>query len=308
MDSLAAVPMLDVFLNYACQAKCPFCYNPALTPELVRWRLPLRRLARELLDGRRAGCRGVTFSGGEVTLIEDLPKLLRLARRAGYEPVGIITNGLRLAQPAYLDSLLEAGLGFCCLSVHGADAALHDRMVRVSGAFAKALAALDGLEARGVPVALNFVLTRENAGAAAAFAERFAPRPGVVELQFYYPHYDGLMAEHAAKLKLSMGEAVPHLCDALDAAERAGAAEKVWIHNMPPCAARGLGERLRNWEREPDALLVDPKGLAGGGFLPERRERVKNAECRSCRFDARCLGFERGYVDRFGDGLIRAVP
>ena len=39
--------MLDVFLNYACQAKCPFCYNPPLTPELIGWRLPLDRVAHQ---------------------------------------------------------------------------------------------------------------------------------------------------------------------------------------------------------------------------------------------------------------------
>lgn len=307
MKLSAELRMLDIFLNFACQAKCPFCYNPPLTPELVRWRLPLKRVAAELLKGRRGGYGGVTFSGGEVTLLKELPKMLLAARRAGYERIGIITNGLLMAEPAYTDSLVASGLGFCCVSIHGADAELHDRMVRTAGAFEKVLRTLGHLEERDIPVVLNFVLTRENYRSAAAFVERFAGRRGVLEFQLYYPHYDGLMAEHAEQLALTLSDAVAESRRAISAAESLGAGERIHLYNVPPCAAPGLQDRLRNWEREADSLLIDPKGAADGEFGQERRERFKNAQCRACSLDERCLGFERGYVDRFGERDIRAL-
>ena len=52
--------------------------------------------------------------------------------------------------------------------------------------------------------------------------------------------------------------------------------------------------------------MIDPKGLAAG-FVAERRDRYKNAACVRCSLDARCLGFEKGYVERYGDGVLRPV-
>ncbi len=302
-----AVRMLDVFLNYACQAKCPFCYNPKLTPELVRWRLPLQALAGRLLEGFQQGFRGVTFSGGEVTLLRDLPRILRLARRAGFGEIGIISNGLRLSETDYARELSEAGLSFCCLSVHGDSPRLHDRMVALPGAFVKVLAALENLRGLGLGIVLNFVLTAENFRSAPDFVERFAGLPGVLEIQLYFPHYDGLMALHADALKLRISEAEPVLREAFARARSLGAEERLWVYNASPCALPGLSSRLRNWEREEESLLVDPQGMSGGAFLSERRERTKNGSCSRCSLDERCLGFERGYVDHFGASEMRPV-
>lgn len=301
--------MLHVFLNYACQAKCAFCYNPPLTPELVRWTLPLDRIAAELLNGRRDGYSGVTFSGGEVTLMSDLPKILLLARKAGYTSIGIISNGIRLADPAYFSSLLDAGLGFCCLSVHAADAALHDRIVAVPGAFAKALQAVERLRGAGLPFLLNFVLVKDNAGQAAAFVKRFASVREVVEFQLYFPHYQGLMADAPRGYGPSMTEAAAEFRAARAAARAAGIDEKVWYYNMPPCAAPDMIDRLRNWEREAGARLVDPMGLVEGDFKPslERKDRVKPEPCSRCALEPRCLGCETAYVERYGADELRPL-
>lgn len=307
-EALDELAMLDVFLNYACQAKCPFCYNPPLTPELIAWKLPVERLAHELLEGAKKGFRGVTFSGGEVTLLSELPTMLRLARKAGYASIGVISNGLRLADPAYARALTDAGLTFCCLSVHSGEPALHDELLGVPGAFAKILSALENLRAEKIPVVLNFVVTRRNAAAAAAFVERFGPLPGVVEFQLYFPHYEGLMTVHADRLKLAVSEARGPLEDALARARRLGVEDKVFVYNVPPCALPSVPmSRLRNWERESTSLLIDPKGVDDGRFQNERRDRYKNARCGECSLDARCLGYERGYVERYGDGDLRPV-
>jgi MoaA/NifB/PqqE/SkfB family radical SAM enzyme len=306
--ALDEVPMLDVFLNYACQAKCPFCYNPPLTPELVAWKLPLDRLAHELLAGHKKGFRGVTFSGGEVTLLAELPTMLRLARKAGYSSIGVISNGIRLAEEAYTRELVESGMTFACLSIHAGEPALHDELLAVPGAFAKALRALDHLEARAVPVVLNFVITRRNAAAMPAFIERFAARSGVVEFQLYFPHYEGLMNVHAGALELAVSDVVPSLEAAFARARALGAEDKVFVYNMPPCALPSVPRaRLRNWEQESTSLLIDPKGVDDGRFQNERRDRYKNEKCRSCALDARCLGYESGYVQRYGDADLRPV-
>lgn len=298
---------LHVFLNYACQAKCAFCYNPELTPELIAWRLPLETVAQTLVRERAAGADSVTFSGGEVTLLKDLPVMLRLARKAGYAQAGIITNALRLAEAGYARELADSGMSFCVVSIHGADAALHDRMLELPGSFDKVLAALSHLRALKVPLILNFVMTKPNHGALAAFVARFGGDPSVVELQAYLPHYEGLMKDNAASLHLTIEEARPSLAAAVAAAKAAGADRKLRIGNAPPCLLPEHRERLFNWQRESGArLLVDPAGLESGRFEEERRDRVKTEACRRCALEPRCLGFERGYAERHG--TAEAVP
>lgn len=302
------VQMLDVFLNYACQAKCPFCYNPPLTPELVAWKLPVDRLAHELLEGRKKGFRGVTFSGGEVTLLAELPTMLRLARKAGYSSIGVISNGIRLADQSYARQLVDSGMTFTCVSIHAGDPALHDELLAVPGSFDKAVRALENLRALAIPAVLNFVITRRNVAAMPAFLERFAPLPGVVEFQLYFPHYEGLMTVHADHLKLAVSDVVPSLEAAFTRARALGAEEKVFVYNMPPCSLPTIPrDRLRNWEHESTSLLIDPKGVDDGRFQNERRDRYKNEKCAECALDARCLGYETGYVDRYGDADLRPV-
>ena len=51
----------------------------------------------------------VVFTGGEPTLRDDLPELIAHAEHNG-QITGMNTNGRRLADPAYLRPLVDAGL------------------------------------------------------------------------------------------------------------------------------------------------------------------------------------------------------
>jgi len=79
---------------------------------------PTRRVERELTtDEWRAildkawqvGIPHVVFTGGEPTLRDDLPALLAHAEKNG-QVCGLLTDGVKLADQAYLDTLLQTGL------------------------------------------------------------------------------------------------------------------------------------------------------------------------------------------------------
>jgi hypothetical protein len=79
---------------------------------------PTKRVDRELtstewqtiLDKAWAfGIPHVTFTGGEPTLREDLPVLITHAEKIGHV-TGLLTTGLKLADPGYLNTLLKTGL------------------------------------------------------------------------------------------------------------------------------------------------------------------------------------------------------
>ena len=91
-----------VFLP-GCNLRCPFCHNPALVlPDRETDSLSTEELLA-FLETRRGKLDGVCVTGGEPTLYEDLPALLRQIRGLGFA-VKLDTNG---TNPAMLKALLQ---------------------------------------------------------------------------------------------------------------------------------------------------------------------------------------------------------
>lgn len=94
-----------VFLP-GCNLRCPFCHNPALVlPDRETDGLSTEKLLA-FLETRRGKLDGVCVTGGEPTLYEDLPALLRQIRGLGFA-VKLDTNG---CDPARLAEILNQGL------------------------------------------------------------------------------------------------------------------------------------------------------------------------------------------------------
>jgi hypothetical protein len=101
-QELSAPVRMDLALTYRCQNNCIHCYagGPHETPELDtdQWKKVIDKL-------HSIGIFIFTFTGGEPTLREDLPELLRYAQEKGIV-TGLITNGRRLKDKGYVQSLL----------------------------------------------------------------------------------------------------------------------------------------------------------------------------------------------------------
>ncbi len=79
---------------------------------------PVKRVERELTTQEwqavmdkawSAGIPHITFTGGEPTLRDDLPALIAHAEKTG-QVTGLLSDGLKLADKEYLNSLLQTGL------------------------------------------------------------------------------------------------------------------------------------------------------------------------------------------------------
>ena len=129
---------MDLALTYRCNNACAHCYNarsrnyPELTTE--QW--------KSILDGLwKIGIPHIVFTGGEPTLREDLPELIKHAESNG-QITGINTNGRKLKDPAYLQSLLDAGLDHVQITFESHIPEIHDQMVCHTGAWNETLAGL----------------------------------------------------------------------------------------------------------------------------------------------------------------------
>ncbi len=101
-----------------CNLRCRFCFarggEGAREPSLDELKAAVRDIAR------RCGEPLLQLSGGEPTLRDDLPALVRFAKETGIRTVQLNTNGLRLArEPDYAEHLAEAGLDIVFLQFDG---------------------------------------------------------------------------------------------------------------------------------------------------------------------------------------------
>lgn len=94
----------------------------------LRRNRPLERIAFQMDRLRQAsGACNVQLSGGEPTVRDDLPEIIRMAKARGFALIQCNTNGLRLGtEPGYAASLREAGLNSVYLQCDAADDAAHE--------------------------------------------------------------------------------------------------------------------------------------------------------------------------------------
>ena len=149
---------MDLAVTYRCNNDCAHCYNarernfPELSTE--QW--------FNVLDQLWAlGVPHIVFTGGEATLRNDLPELIRHAELNG-QITGLNTNARRLSDPKYVQKLVDAGLDHVQITVESCDEQIHDQMMHAKGAFKQTIAGLKNALQNKLYVMTNTTMLRTN--------------------------------------------------------------------------------------------------------------------------------------------------
>ncbi len=78
----------------------------------------------------------MVFTGGEPTLREDLPVLIEHAQKRELVS-GLVTNGRKLKDKTYLQSLIDAGLDHIQITVESHNPQIHDKITDAPGSLAR---------------------------------------------------------------------------------------------------------------------------------------------------------------------------
>jgi radical SAM protein with 4Fe4S-binding SPASM domain len=150
---------MDMALTFECQNNCVHCYagGPHETSELTteQWKEVIDRLSQ-------IGVFILTFTGGEPTLRDDLAELLLYAQNKGMV-TGLITNGRRLKDRAYLEALEKAGLDFVQITLESHKAKVHDLMTNAKGSWKETVAGIQNAVQTQIYVTTNTTLSKYNA-------------------------------------------------------------------------------------------------------------------------------------------------
>lgn len=159
---------VEMRLTWACDAHCEQCgmhdFVRVSGPDYSH-RLPVGRVLELLAELADMGCESILFSGGEVTLVSALPRILTRATEVGIAP-HINTHGGNLG-PEYCDRLLDSGLAGLMVSLDSGDPDQHDTIRKLPGLFAAATAGLTYLRDRRPNqgdffMLVNSVIMKEN--------------------------------------------------------------------------------------------------------------------------------------------------
>ncbi len=154
-------------LTYRCPLRCAYCSNP-LGYRDVRDALDAAAWTRVFRDAAALGAVHVGLTGGEPTVREDLPEIVRGAARAGLY-AHLVSAGTTLTRDG-LAELKRLGLRSVQLSIQDARAEASD-WIAGAESFERKLAFAGFVKALGLHLSLNVVLHRHNLARVAELIE-----------------------------------------------------------------------------------------------------------------------------------------
>ncbi|MFA6434574.1 MAG: radical SAM protein [Elusimicrobiales bacterium] len=285
----------ELVLNYSCNARCSFCSQGAFDRSL---NADFGTIAGNIYSAYKDGYRRLGLTGGEPLIRPDILKIVALGRSVGFGFIRVQTNGIRLADPAFCAALVKAGLTFCKFSFTSDIPDIHDRLVGVPGAWAKAVKGLENLRALKVRLGTNIVVNRLNYRRLPEIISRFLEK-GLSNFVVIYPVYAGGMAAHAGTIGVSLPAAGKYFLKTAELMEQAGLAGEILFLNTPPCFLNGrenlaIGLDLFN------TVVTGPDGARTDLDLNADAAKVYGAVCRACALKRRCKGVDANYARLLG--------
>lgn len=324
---------LHVCLGADCNNNCLFC----MEEERSKRRAKLGRVDTDAVLAMLSSQTDrdeVMFTAGEPTLRGDLPDLLRRTRLMGYRRIGMISNGRRFAYRGYLEQLLEAGLQFLIVSIHGPNQAIHDGLTRTPGSFDQVAKGLENIrELRKLGRRFGFssstVLNRRNLPVLremVRFLADFSPD----EMVFNAIQPQGRGERYFQQLVPRYSDMVSAVAQAADEAQRL--CVRVRLLDTPPCVTVGLPSSVVGFVEshrhfEPDAggstesvplwrhQAQELHTSASSGFAMVTKEVVDEflrgfgPRCETCPLRLGCEGIWKSYSAAYGfDEFVPPEP
>ncbi|GAK56266.1 radical SAM domain protein [Candidatus Vecturithrix granuli] len=236
----------EVAVTYRCNLKCVFCYagsGCAANPTGSAEEMTVEQVKQVLWKiFHQAKTPSVSFTGGEPTLISELPELIRYAKELGMR-VNLITNGTLITQ-ALAREYAEHGLDSAQVSLEGVTADTHDRIVRLPGAYHKTLNAIKHLKTAGILTHTNTTITRANLHECAEFPSFVKTTLGnqKLSMNLMIPTGSGAVYDELIVSYQEIGEYVEQI---LAVSKREGV-EFMWYSPVPMCMFNSIVHGLGN--------------------------------------------------------------
>ncbi len=301
-------PSFYIDFGRPCNSACLYCAVPP--HEDAQGFLPFDEVPAIVAAGRDVGCDRAILIGGEPTIYPHLDRVLAALADAGLAGNHIVmTNGLKLADPGFVERLADGGVATLHLSIDTDDDATYDRLSRSRGQLARQRKGLDrALGHGGLNAYVYTAVTRVNVAGLSDLLRSLHDRadrlglaqPPPIVLAIVKPLGDA--ARHADELLLGPAEAVGLLRPVLALADRLGIT--AGVRNVQACLAADEVARIVDYYLDDFSVEV-----ATGQRLPFSHGEYwhKPAPCDGCGHARICTGIYRDVARRDGLDDFRAI-
>ena len=178
VSALSRMQRCEMLVTGRCNFSCPYCRGfSAIECDCgdINVDIALETLSYWMYDDLK----NVRFSGGEPTLYQDLPKLVKYCKWGEVERIAISTNGSRPFE--IYEELIESGVNDFSISLDACCASFGDRMSGVKGKWETVTENIRKIAARTY-VTVGVVLTEDNVSEMADII-KFAHDLGVADIR-----------------------------------------------------------------------------------------------------------------------------
>lgn len=291
---------VDVKTGFICNNNCSFCVQAHKKQLGNRTTTSIK----QDLEESRTRCRGVVFTGGEVTIRGDVFDLVSYAQQLDYKVIQIQTNGRMFSSPDFCKKMILAGANEFNLALHGYCAEQHDLLTRTKGSFKQTIQGIKNLISLHQQLIINIVVVKQNYLDCPKIAELLI-NLGVKSFQFAFVHPVGNAQKNYDEIVPKMSDSIPFIHQGIILGERAGA--EVMVEAIPPCLMKGYEKnisemRIPETEIKEHSLFVKDYNLSRVNDC-----KTKFFQCNRCKYDEICEGPWKEYPQRYGNKEFLAV-
>ncbi len=291
---------LDLKTGFLCNNNCLFCVQAHNKFKGNRSTEDLKKDLEESADR----CKGVVFTGGEVTIRKDLFELVSYAKSLGYELIQIQSNHRMLSNMAFAKKLVLAGANEFSPAVHGSNAKIHDSLTLAPGSFEQTIQAIRNLKRLGQKILVNSVVVKSNYEHVPETAKLLVDL-GVDQFQFAFVHPIGNAMKNYDEIVPKMSLAAPFIKKGLQIGIDAGL--KVMAEAMPYCLMKDYEEYVSENFIPSTEVKTGSNFDRNYTFTRANEDKLKFKQCKECLYDSICEGPWKEYSTKFGNEEFKPI-
>jgi len=300
---------IEIHISYNCANDCIFCSEGSRLRRFSNYQIKKQDLLNLLAQKANQGFNHVNFTGGEPTLYQDFYELLQLTKTLGYK-IYIGSNGLSWTEKENCEKFLPL-VDEISLSLHGADAQMHNSHTTNEESFDKIMSAFSNIDAycqkNNQPYFLaNTVITNYNFDQVNKILELLSAFKSLKQILLSNVAPEGQAYHDYKNLAVNYGKFQSQIPNWIRLAEQKNLIIKFF--GLPLCVLKE--NYIKSNDLNYDDRVTYELGKSGQKIsLKEKktdlsRRRIKIKNCQECQMTKLCGGIFERYLEIFGEKEI----
>lgn len=296
---------VDIKTWFKCNNNCRFCVQAhkrnlgAKTTEEIK---------EDLEAAYKNGCKGVVFTGGEVTIRPDVFEIVSYAKKLKFNIIQIQTNARAFYYKKFCEKIIEAGANEFAPALHGHTAELHDYLTQSPGSFKQITTGLMHLKNLGQKIVSNTVVVKSNYRHLPEIMKLLL-KLGTSQHQFAFVHILGNAEKNFDNIVPYKSMAMPYIKRAV----QIGINHNIFVmvEAVPYCLMQGYEKHVSDLYIPMTEIRDNRKYSAAvvEDFTKVRKEicKIKISQCKECKYNLICEGPWREYPKKMGSSEFQPV-